>query len=170
MSDLKVIIREETDNTAKLDAMRECDSAFPISIISRPHFGEIFRKISENAVFLKAVEQTDSEEKCLGFAAVYVNDHESKTAYVSLISVKEEAQGRHIGSMLIKRCFETAIANGMNKIRLEVLNSNSKAITFYKHYGFETESYTQSDTQYMIRLLKKHHEIDYKKFCGSDLL
>ena len=153
MDDWNVIILEEQDNNKKLIAMKDCDSAFPISVVNRTHFKDIFRKIADNAIFLKVVKQIDHDEKCLGFAALYANDHISQTAYISLISVKEEAQGRHIGSMLIKKCFDIATANGMSKIRLEVLNSNGKAILFYKHHGFVTEKYTQIGTQYMVRSL-----------------
>ena len=38
----------------KYSVMKECDDAFTISVINRPTFDMIFKKIDENAVFIGA--------------------------------------------------------------------------------------------------------------------
>ena len=153
MLDREVLIQEESDRHNISIIMHECDSAFPVSIVSRANFPEIYRKIYTNAIFLKVTRSYSGLEECLGYAAMYANDLVTKTAYISLICIKPEAQGLHIGSKLIQRCFEIAKLKGMTRIKLEVLNSNFRAIAFYSHHGFQLDSYTNYNTQYMMRTL-----------------
>ena len=76
--------------------------------------------------------QTDS----IGYAALYANDSETGTAYISLIAVKPEYQNLHIGKRLLRRCFEIAQLYGMRSCSLEVKKSNFRAIEFYRANGF----------------------------------
>ena len=154
MSQSVINVIEINDNSIKLKAMQECDSAFSDSIIERDNFREIYDKISSKAYFYIAEEINDKNSDILGYVAVYANDLNTGRAYISLISVKEKAQGKRIGTALIEKCFEIARIKGMKESRLEVLNSNNKAISFYRHHGFSFESYNdEGDSQYMIKEL-----------------
>lgn len=89
----------------------------------------------------------------VGYVAFYANDSNRKTAYISNIGVCEDYQRNHIGSMLMEKCLAVSKHQGMEKIRLEVLITNEKAISFYKHWKFEFETRGGNGSSYMIRSL-----------------
>lgn len=88
-----------------------------------------------------------------GYVAFYANDTEGKTAYISNIGVVSGCQRRRIGSVLMEKCLEVAADKSMSKVRLEVLSTNEKAISFYKYWGFDFESEGEAGTRYMSRRL-----------------
>ncbi len=55
------------------------------------------------------------------------------------MGIKKEYRGRGIGSSLIGKTIEHAKRNGLEKIELEVFESNKDAIRLYKKYGFFKE-------------------------------
>ena len=136
-NDAMYVVRTEDDDARKLHVMLQCDDAFQPPVAEKPDFQEICQKIARYAVFLVAEESTSREP--VGYAAMYANDLTSRTAYITLICVRECAQGKHVGSMLLKECFSRARQNGMEQIRLEVLDNNANAIRFYQHHGFVME-------------------------------
>lgn len=140
----RIIDRDEKDKV-----MRSCDSAFPLPICDKENYAEIFNKINQYADFL--VDYQDGD--IAGYAAMYNNDLNSRTAYISMIGVREEYQGKHIGSLLMKVCKENAQKKGMKAIRLEVFDSNKKAIGFYEKEGFEFEKRCSENSIYMIYII-----------------
>jgi ribosomal protein S18 acetylase RimI-like enzyme len=64
--------------------------------------------------------------------------------------VREKYQRQHIGGQLINWCKESALKRGMKRIRLEVLDSNEKAIRFYEKEGFIFEKKCSENSRYMI--------------------
>ncbi|MBC1935927.1 GNAT family N-acetyltransferase [Listeria grandensis] len=57
------------------------------------------------------------------------------------ISVSKAAQGKGVGKKLISSLFELGKENGIGKIAMRVMATNTSAIAFYKHLGFEQEAY-----------------------------
>ncbi|AAK80520.1 RimJ/RimL family protein N-acetyltransferase [Clostridium acetobutylicum] len=55
------------------------------------------------------------------------------------ITILKEYSGKGIGSLIIKRVFEWAEENAIEKIDLEVFHDNFKAISLYKKFGFIEE-------------------------------
>jgi len=53
------------------------------------------------------------------------------------IAVRKSLQGRGIGSLLISEAFNYAVKKQVKWIRLEVRETNQKAISFYKKLGFK---------------------------------
>lgn len=89
----------------------------------------------------------------LGYAAMYANDLETKIAYITLVAVKPEYQGRHIGKSLLCACESLARQRGMRGIKLEVSKENDNAIAFYKRFGFQDMEQQNQDSMYMIKEL-----------------
>lgn len=102
-------------------------------------------KFSQKAKVL--VVRDDDETK--GFCAFYCNDFETYTAYLSIIVVVAEAQGRGYANTMIHEMLLICRNNGMKKLRLEVDNTNSKAIDFYQKRGFHLEK-EMNKTSYFI--------------------
>ena len=133
-------------SSEKERAIRLCDESFPRGLCKRDDYSEVFEKIDKYAVFFVAYEEGD----VCGYAAMYNNDMSSKKAYITMIGVRDAFQRKHIGSKLMEACVKSASENGMVAIRLEVLNSNTKAISFYKNKGFVYEKDCSEDSIYMV--------------------
>ncbi len=123
----------------KINIMQLCDAALPIKLFERANYTEIVEKIVENAFFLGAFNWDGLYKFPIGYVAFYANNHISKNAFISSICVLNEYQRSHIGSKLMRRCIEISKKQGMERLRLEVLKTNDKAIDFYSSWGFEYE-------------------------------
>ena len=137
------INRDEKENAVKV-----CDSAFPpgVSICDKKNYYEIIDKIDQFADFIVDYENGE----VVGYAAMYNNDTASKTAYITMIGVREEYQRKHIGRKIMAQCKANAMRKNMKVIRLEVLDSNEKAIQFYENEGFVFEKRCSENSRYMV--------------------
>lgn len=126
-------ITEVFDKTQKTAIINECDSAFTISVIGRPNYNELVDKIHKKAVFLKAVTE---EGTLAGYAAFYANDKETGVSFMTLFCIKREIQRHHYGSVLMSESIAYARKLGMLVMKLEVLESDIGAISFYQKCGF----------------------------------
>ncbi|EKC47393.1 protein containing GCN5-related N-acetyltransferase domain protein [human gut metagenome] len=77
------------------------------------------------------------KDEIMGYCIIYANDCIGKVAYITMIGVRPEYQGKHIGYKLLTRICEYSIVKGMDAVELEVLIANFKALEFYKSFGFK---------------------------------
>lgn len=71
-----------------------------------------------------------------GILIFYANDATTNTAYISLIGVLPQWQGKKIGKKLLDYCILIARDKNMVSLKLEVDNDNISAIKFYQKNGF----------------------------------
>lgn len=133
----------------KLKYVQICDNAYTISVVQREKFSELFDKIHNNAIFLGIKYASEY----VGYAAIYVNDFENYSAYLTLICISDKYQRLHLGSMLLKECIGIAKRAGMKNVRLEVLKRDEGAIRFYEKNAFKYEKDASSKSIYMQRLI-----------------
>ena len=62
---------------------------------------------------------------------------DDKVAVIHILAVSPDAQGKGIGSKMIREAIRLAIDNGMQAIRLDALASNTPAHRLYERLGFE---------------------------------
>lgn len=144
---MDILIVKDPGEKRKL--IENLDYVFPRGLVRRDNYEEIFDKIDKNAIFIGAYDSSTP----IGYAAIYANDVEKKIAYITMIGVATKMQGKRVGRALIKRCFEESKNCGMVAIRLEVLNTNTKAINFYRHHGFEFEKNSTNNSIFFIKKL-----------------
>lgn len=90
-----------------------------------------------------------------GFVSFYMNDTINKIAYISMVVVKKRFRHQGIATMLMKDVIQECIINHFNVIRLEVNNSNQKAINMYIGLGFVFESVaSDNSTYYRLEILE----------------
>ena len=140
-------------------AMRMCDAAFVRSVLKREDYLSLFQKVDFRADFCAAY--TDD---VIGYAAMYANDLQSKTAYITLIAVRRENQKAGVGSALIAWCESTAIGRGMRQLRLEVAKDNTNARSFYERHGFCYEAGQKEGSLYMRKSLEAIGEKECSDF------
>lgn len=85
---------------------------------------------SENTIYIVAKEN----EKVLGYAGMYVSFEEGS---ITNIAVDIEVRRRGIGRKLIADILDKANERGVEKIFLEVRETNEPAIALYEKMGFE---------------------------------
>ncbi len=97
---------------------------------------EFSEKLMNSAIVILAIHQC-----CIiGFVAIYANDRQTKTAFISLIAVKPDFYGRGISAQLLSIAEDYAYQHGMTSIKLEVRQDNLRAIKFYNNHGYEKVS------------------------------
>ena len=117
------------------------------TLSSRVELSEYAAKLAENA----SVIAMQNDKECIGMAAVYMNDVNTKTAYISLIGIKEIYQGNGYGKLLLDFLIAEAKKAEMEKIRLEVDGINKKAQSFYFKCGFEIESHSDRNSMFLVK-------------------
>ncbi|MRN55639.1 GNAT family N-acetyltransferase [Paenibacillus monticola] len=135
LSDIRLQIDGETEN---LD--REQGEAY----IDTPGFEEIIRTDTQNSrnLFLVAV----LNDRIVGFSRCAGNALKRSSHRVEFgVCVLKEYWGHGIGKNLLKESIAWADDNGVQKITLNVLETNDKAIELYKKLGFEVEGILRKD-------------------------
>lgn len=135
LSVLRVQIDGETENLN-----REKGEAF----IDVTGFEQIIKTDTERKrnLFLVAVV----DDRLVGFSrceGIYLTRFSHKVEFG--VCVLKEVWGYGIGKNLLKESISWADSNGIKKMTLNVLETNSKAIKLYKNLGFEIEGVLKRD-------------------------
>lgn len=112
-----------------LDQVLEIErSTFPT-----PWGAEIFLRAlrnTERAVYLVMV----SSRSLIGYIG---SEFVGGEAHVTNLAVSGDRRRKGFGSLLLIECIERNLEKGARWMTLEVRESNSAALKFYKHFGFE---------------------------------
>lgn len=94
------------------------------------------------------IEIIDSQQR-IGFAAFYHNDKKQKRAFLSMIAVFSQYQGKGYAAKLINEAERMSIADDMKTMALEVNRNNSRAISFYQKCGYSISAFA-NETCYLM--------------------
>ena len=131
-----------------LEYLKEYDNYFIIPITDRvKDLQQYSIKLSRNA-YTYIIEKNDIT---LGIIIFYANDQINQTAYLTMIAVNKEYEGKGIGSALLEKCLELSREVGMKKLKLEVDIDNSNAILFYQRKGFDFTEKATDRTVFMVK-------------------
>lgn len=123
-------------NTASEDIisehLRKCDAGFNPPLSHRVHIKGYAHKIKLNAVLFEAW----SNNTLVGLVAIYCNDKEQRTAFVTSVSVLKDWTGNGIAMELMAIFLEKMKDLAIKKISLEVGVNNYSAIKLYEKNGF----------------------------------
>ena len=72
-----------------------------------------------------------------GVVSYYNNDNEGEKAFLTLLLIKEDYQGKGLGKFLLEISIKDLKGKGFKYFSLEVLKNNIRAIKLYEAYGFE---------------------------------
>ncbi|MBY6035972.1 GNAT family N-acetyltransferase [Fictibacillus nanhaiensis] len=156
LSEARLQIDGETENLDK-----EKGEAF----LRESDFIQIIKEDTENPNNLFLVAEVN--KNIVGFSRCEGNKLKRSSHKVEFgVCVLKEYWGNGIGENLLRESVHWADSNGINKITLNVLETNDKAIKLYKKYGFEVEGILEQDkklsdgnyynTVIMGRFLNRH--------------
>jgi GNAT superfamily N-acetyltransferase len=86
----------------------------------------------------------DEQGQRLGFATVSHSSHFTgqRQAYIGELATSESAEGRGVGTALVKACEEWARQEGYTLLAVSTGAANKRALRFYHHLGFQDEDVT----------------------------
>jgi ribosomal protein S18 acetylase RimI-like enzyme len=114
--------------------LSDCDVDFVPPLSERFEIKDYAEKIANKATRLEAW----SGDKLVGLLAVYCNDQQQGSAFITSVSVLKEWKGRGIAAGLMQQCIAHVRTTGMRQISLEVARDNLPAIGLYEKSGFVT--------------------------------
>ena len=137
------------DEMLKRRAAWAVDPYFPVGLHGQPDPEATLLKMLRFADFIVAADKDEP----VGLAVIYANNHKTRVAYITLFGVKDEYGRRGVGRRLLDACEELALSRGMDRIRLEVTDSNERAVRFYTKNGFVRTGACEEDSCYMEKPL-----------------
>ena len=117
------------------DLLKKNDSQFNPLLSSRLDLKHYSIKLSKNSTIITYTKLG----KLMGFIAFYNNNHSLDFAYISLICVLQEFQGKGIGTTLLRECISFLKKGGIKAIKLEVDIQNISGLKFYNKFGFDID-------------------------------
>lgn len=155
----KLIVMCNTDleyktKTASLQAiyghLKECSDNFIPPLDTYVDIEVLSRKIAEKAVTFEVWEN----RKLIGLLAVYYNDFESMTGFITNVSVLPGHKGKNIAGNLLVQAVEYGRSLGFIKVVLELYRANLPAFKVYARNGFNVTG-ENGDKVIMERRLDK---------------
>jgi ribosomal protein S18 acetylase RimI-like enzyme len=131
LSDIKYA-KSTAGEAQMLAHFEKCDTNFVELLSQKINIKEYAVKIITNAVTFEAWNNNE----LAGLLAVYFNDIEKKTGFITNVSIAKTYEGNGIGSGLINMCIEYGKLNNYQYISLEVNKESHTAIHLYSKYGF----------------------------------
>jgi ribosomal protein S18 acetylase RimI-like enzyme len=154
MSCEEVEFREGTASAEDIQAhLEECNSDFSPNLSLKVHIGDYSRKLRALAKTFEAWSGT----ALVGLVAVYMNDPDTRIAFITSVSVSREFVGQGVASKLLRHCLNKARQEGMKALRLEVSVESREAIRLYGKFGF-SEIVRRGETVSMELELNEKHQ------------
>ncbi len=133
------------NKTELLNFLKKADTLFPISLSSKQNL----TILAEKLLTVGKVIICYFENELAGVICGYINDTAEGNAYISVLCVLPEFQGKSIAKRLLERFVNESVKAGMKKVFLYTHSTNQKAIKLYENFGFHK---TLSDREGDIKL------------------
>lgn len=128
-----ISFRSDAASAGQIAALlRRCDAGFIPPLSTRVDLAVYAAKIASHALRLEAWQDFEP----VALLAMYCNDVDSGSAYITSVSVAPGCARRGIASALLAECARRSRAAGMRRIALEVDANNAAALQLYRKHGF----------------------------------
>lgn len=125
-----------------------CSNNFVPPLESTVNIKDYSAKIKDKGVTVEAWSGT----RLIGLIAVYLNDFENRTGYITNVSVISEFSGQGIASRLLSNCVELVKERNFNSIQLEVNRKNKSAVALYEKFHFRKSSESSKENFIKMKL------------------
>jgi ribosomal protein S18 acetylase RimI-like enzyme len=109
-----------------------CDADFVPRLSARVKIADYARKLASRAERLEAW----ADGALIGLAALYCDDSERRSAYLTSLSVLKKWARQGVAAELLRRCVDKARSAGMRELSLEAGRENVPAFRLYAKLGF----------------------------------
>ena len=104
-------------------------------------------KIRQNATTIELW----GADTLVGLCACYMNDYDTRTAYITHIAIAPQYRGCGYGKQLLEKTIALATEKGFRYLNLEVVKTNTPALSLYKSHNFIIIE--DRNTKYLMSLL-----------------
>lgn len=133
MSTPSIVFKSKTAGSEDIEKhLMACSQNFIPALNTTVDIKEYAKKIHKNAFTFEAWKAGE----LIGLVAVYCNNAETKTAFITSVSVFNQYMGKGISSELLKECINFVKKQSYKSINLEVNAANASAIALYKKFKF----------------------------------
>lgn len=132
--------------------LRDCDAGFVPPLSARVDIDAYAAKLAAQATLVEAWDG----EQLAGLVAIYCNDHDTGTAWVSNVSVAPAHARRGIAGRLLGEALEAARAAGMRRAQLAVHGANAAALALYRKHGFTPVDAAGPELRMELALTSEH--------------
>lgn len=124
-----------------------------IEMIEAPPFEKVVNFQTSLIAMNGPVYYALADEKVVGWCDVFPEDNPRQNHRGGLgMALLPEFRGQGVGSQLLQKVLDHAKIFGLEKVELQVYNTNTSAVALYKKFGFEQEGlirkYRKLDGQY----------------------
>ena len=112
--------------------LKECNINFSPPLDEKVDIQEYSKKIVDKSVTFEAWK----DRTLVGLIAIYLNDAENKSGFITNVSTLNYFKGKGIASELMTRCIDYSKKHNFKEILLEVSEKNRGAIKIYRKFGF----------------------------------
>lgn len=107
---------------------------------------DVFPPLDERVILSEYAHKLAQSADCIivrennrieGLSAVYCNDYETKSSYLSLIAVSRALRNKGVAVKLLDETIQHSKLKGMERLVLETHKQNESALKLYLKYGFK---------------------------------
>ncbi len=140
-------------NIEKLeDFLKKADKLFPVPLSEKVNLHEYAVKLFEKATLCSFTVNGD----IVGLAGGYTENTTDNLAYLSLLCVLPEFQGKGIGYNLVNRFINISESKKLRGVHLYAVKTNLPAMKMYNKMGFEefiTENELRPNDAHLIYVI-----------------
>lgn len=128
-----IFSKEKLSSKILLDLLKKANNSFvpePLSV--KVDLVSYAKKLADNSIHFSCFESL----KLIGVTCCYMNDLDSKKAFISVTCVDPAFQGKGIGQKLTKLCEDEAVNMGFSFVEFEVHSQNTPSIKMHKKIGY----------------------------------
>lgn len=114
------------------DFLKEIDEDFPVNLSDKVNLDETANKYIERAT----IKYKLKDGSIIGMVAGYINNYETKEAYISLVGIRKNYRGNGIAKILLREFIYECKQKGFNKIFVDTYEENNIAMKLYRDEGF----------------------------------
>lgn len=140
---------ENYEKTELLNFFRQVDSLFPIPLSHKQDLEVLSEKLLAQGIVIGAYCKND----LVGVICGYANDAQSSRAYISVLCVSTEFQGKSIARTLVEKFVDECRKTGMVSAFLYTHQTNIAAQRLYKKMGFKEETDKSRPQDFLYTLL-----------------
>jgi ribosomal protein S18 acetylase RimI-like enzyme len=136
---------------AVVDSFRRLGDELPEPLSRRPNLDlkTYVKRIRDSAEIDFLLTEQDM---VIGLCVYYINNHEKKMGFLSLLAIDRGYWGKTYGQILLDRMLLKARERGMQYFTLEVSECNVRARKFYQKNGFSDIAVSNGKCQMQMRL------------------
>lgn len=144
-----MIIRRATEadwpalRAIRLQALRDAPLAFASTYEREVAFtDDVWRSRTTTSALFLALDDDSDDDSVVGTATGFVDETEPTAVKLVAMFVVPEARGRGCAGLLVDEVVAEARRRGFSRVVLDVVETNTAALTAYLRYGFRATGVT----------------------------